>query len=90
MSAIDNKNRENEIKNILKNIKVVDYPYISDFEKKLIADQIVESSTQRIKNYENLFNIINTSLRDLKTFFIDFFKKEGAGGNGNNNQGIYL
>jgi hypothetical protein len=74
-NAIDGSNRENEIKTILKDIKINEYPYISDFEKKLISDQIVESSQQRIKNYENLFSIINTSLKDLKGFFIDYFNK---------------
>jgi hypothetical protein len=75
MNAIDNKTRENEIKEILKDIKVADYPHISDFEKKLITEQIAESSTQRVKNYENLFNIINTSLKDLKVFLVDYFNK---------------
>jgi hypothetical protein len=74
-SAHDNKNREMEIKNILKTIKVVEYPCISDFEKRLIGNQIAESSQQRIQNYENLFNIINTSIRDLSKFFIENFNK---------------
>jgi hypothetical protein len=74
-SAIDNRNRENEIKDILKNIKVAEYPYISDFEKKLITEQIIDSSTDRVKNYEKLFNIINTSLRDMRVFIVDYFEK---------------
>ena len=74
-TAVDSKNRENEIKNILKTIVINDYPYISDFEKRLITDQIVDSSELRIKNYENLFSIINTSIRDLRKFFIGYFNK---------------
>jgi hypothetical protein len=73
-SAVDNRDKENDIKNILKTIVITDYPYISDFEKRLITDQIAESSDQRVKNYENLFSIINTSIRDLRKFFIGYFK----------------
>jgi hypothetical protein len=64
-----------EIKTILKDIKVNEYPYISDFEKKMISEQIAESSTQRIKTYQNLLNIINISIKDLKGYFIDYYNK---------------
>jgi hypothetical protein len=73
MSALTNKKREIEIKNILRNIIIDDYPFISDFEKRIITDQIVESSEQRIKNYQNLFKIINTTLRDIKDCFLNFY-----------------
>ena len=72
LSDLANKKREVEIKNILRNIIIDDYPYISDFEKRIISDQIVESSEQRIKNYQNLFKIINTTLIDIKDCFLNY------------------
>jgi hypothetical protein len=72
-TAIDSRIKEIEIKNILKTILITDYSYISDFEKRLITDQIIESSEHRIKNYKNLFTIINTSIKDLRKYFIGYF-----------------
>lgn len=39
---------------------------ISDTEKKLVSQNIAENSDGRIKNYSNLFNIINITLEDIK------------------------
>lgn len=43
---------------------------ISDFEKKLISDQIIESSQQRLRNYSNLFNIINMAVNNITDHII--------------------
>ncbi len=71
LTSNTNNLRETEIKNIIRNISIDDYPFISDFEKRMINDQIVESSDQRIQNYKNLFNIINTALKDLRECFVN-------------------
>lgn len=76
MSAVNN-NRENEMKSFIVNISkesVMEYTHISEFEKRMINNQIIEASEQRLKNYSNLFNIINASLSDIKECLITYHK----------------
>ena len=51
--------------------------YVSEYEKQMINTQIEETSDQRIKNYNNLFNIINTSLKDIKDSLLNYSDKKG-------------
>jgi hypothetical protein len=62
--------RESEIKTILKNIKVTEYIKISDFEKRIISNDIIVSSEQRVKNYNNIFSIINSALNDIRICYL--------------------
>lgn len=41
--------------------------YVTDTEKRLISQQISDTSDYRIKNYSNIFNIINVTISDIKT-----------------------
>lgn len=43
---------------------------VSDYEKQIINNQIIDTSQQRMKNYSNLFNLINTSIKELTDSFI--------------------
>lgn len=54
------------VKLLMKKISYFQILNISEYEKTLIRNQIEENSNSRIKNYSNLFNIINVTLEDIK------------------------
>lgn len=55
------------------------FPYlaVSEYEKNIINDQIAHSSDHRMKNYSNMFNIINVSLSEVKDCIIQLNKING-------------
>lgn len=53
------------------------YCYVSDYEKQIINNTIVETSENRLNNYSKLFNIINTSLKDIKDTLLEYKDKKG-------------
>lgn len=53
------------------------YSYVSDYEKQIINNNIIETSENRLSNYSKLFNIINTSLKDIKETLLEYKEKKG-------------
>lgn len=51
----------NSAQNLLQNQK-----FLTNIEKEIITNHISSSSDQRMKNYSNLFSVINDSLADIK------------------------
>lgn len=55
---------------------ITNYIQLTDLEKHEINSEIVECSEERIKNYSNLFSVINESIVDIKDFLIDIEKNK--------------
>jgi hypothetical protein len=69
-NIIDNKIKKNTKEFIKSQEEILyesyNYRYMSEIEKRIIRDQIILYSEQRIKNYSNLFSIINSAIIDIK------------------------
>jgi hypothetical protein len=75
-----NNNMERNMKSFAINLDhnyIYSYSHVSEYEKQIISNQIVETSENRIKNYANLFSIINTSLKDIKDYLIQYKQQKG-------------
>jgi hypothetical protein len=78
ISAINNNKQSNMNDFISKmtfdQLLLSNYSGLSNRDKASISGQISQCSDQRIKNYSNLFSVINSSLEDIKECLIQYNK----------------